>query len=93
MQDAYKKYLTSLFQLTGSDQATATKNADIVYGIEKEIATSHKTRIELRDVNNNYNKVSVAAIAKKQPNTGWTTVLSNLGAKADSIDMPHQPVR
>lgn len=88
IQEAYKKYLASLFQLTGSDQATATKNADIVYGIEKEIAASHKTRIELRDVNNNYNKVSVAAIAKKQPNIGWTTFLSNLGAKTDSIDMP-----
>jgi putative endopeptidase len=88
IQEAYKKYLASLFQLTGSDQATATKNADIVYGIEKEIAASHKTRIELRDVNNNYNKVLVAAIAKKQPNIGWTTVLSNLGAKTDSIDMP-----
>ena len=33
IQAAYKKYLTSLFTLTGSDAATALKNATLVYGI------------------------------------------------------------
>ncbi len=87
IQQAYKTYLAKLFQLTGSDTATAAKNADIVYNIDKQLAASHKTNIELRDVNANYNKMSVAALAKRQPNIGWTNVLNELGAKTDSIDV------
>ncbi len=87
IQQAYKKYISALLQLTGSDLAAATKNADIVYGIEKQIAASHKTNIELRDVNANFNKTAVASINKTQPNMGWETLLANLDAKTDSIDM------
>ncbi len=87
IQAAYQKYLTSLFLLTGIDTVTAIKNATLVYGIEKQIAASHKTNIELRDINANYNKMPVAVLAKKQPNIGWLNVLSELGAKTDSIDV------
>ncbi len=87
IQQAYKLYLARLFQLTGIDTATATKDADIVYKIDKLLAGSHRTNIELRDVNANYNKVSVSALVKKQPNIGWESVLNDLGAKTDSIDV------
>jgi len=87
IQQAYRTYIANLFQLTGSDTATATKDADIVYNIEKQIASSHKTNIELRDINANYNKMSMAELAKRQPNIGWPNVLNDLGAKTDSIDV------
>ncbi|HEY5391034.1 MAG TPA: M13 family metallopeptidase, partial [Hanamia sp.] len=87
IQQAYKSYLAKLFTLTGSDTATAKKDADIVYNIEKQIASSHKTRVELRDVNANYNKMPVEDLTKRQPNIGWPNVLNNLGAKTDSIDV------
>lgn len=87
VQKAYKKYLTTLFQLTGSDEATANKNTEIVYGIEKQIAAAHKTNIERRDVKANYNKLAVTDISKRQPVIGWETVLNNLGAKVDSVNM------
>jgi putative endopeptidase len=87
IQQAYKKYLTTLFELTGTEAAAATKNADIVYGIEKQLAGAHRNKIELRDVNANYNKMSVAALAQREPNIGWETVLNELGAKTDSIDV------
>jgi putative endopeptidase len=88
IQQAYKEYLSALFQLTGSNPGTATKNATIVFDIEKQLAASHKTNIQLRDVKANYNKVSVAAVNKSQADIGWVTLLGNLGAKTDSIDMP-----
>ncbi len=87
IQQAYKTYIITLFQLTGSDRNTAAKNADIVYGIEKQNAASHKTNIELRDVNANYHKTAVTAMNKTQPNIGWDALLANLGAKTDSIDV------
>lgn len=87
IQEAYKKYLTTLFQLTGSDPATAMRQSGMAYGIEKEIAASHKTNIERRDIDANYNKKAVADINKSQPNIGWGVMLTALGAKTDSIDM------
>ena len=88
IQDAYKNYLTKLFQLTGNDEQAAAKNMNVVYGIEKQLAAAHKTNVQLRDVNGNYNKVSVAAMEKKQPAIGWSTILKTLDAQTDSVDMP-----
>lgn len=87
IQEAYKKYLATLFALTGSNATDAAKNASLVYGIDKELAASHKTRVELRDVKANYNKLPVAELDKRQPRIGWPTLLSGLGAKTDSLDM------
>ncbi len=87
IQHAYRQYLSTLFQLTGSDETTANKNAEIVYGIEKQLAQSHKTNIELRDVNANYNKIAVSALVKRHPNIGWTDVLATLGASTDTLDV------
>jgi putative endopeptidase len=87
IQKAYKNYVATLFQLTGHDLTTATKNAEIVYRIEKQLAASHKTNVELRDIKSNYNKAAIAAISKKQPNLEWMTLTENLSAKTDSIDM------
>ncbi len=85
IQKAYKKYLTTLFELTGDDDAS--KHADIVYEIEKQLAASHKTRIERRDVKANYHKLAVSEINKNQKNIGWSNVLSNLRIEADSVDI------
>jgi putative endopeptidase len=87
IQKAYKKYLATLFQQTGSDAKEAEKNANLVYDIDKQLAASHKTKVELRDVQANYNKMAVAALEKRQPNINWTTFLNNLGAKTDSINV------
>ena len=87
IQQAYKKYVSTLFQLTGSSLAAAQKNADIVYGIEKQLASAHKTNIQLRDVKANYNKEAIASIQKKQNSLGWVGFLADLGARTDSIDM------
>ena len=76
-----------MFQLTGTDAGTAAKNAIVAYEIEKQLATAHRTNIELRDVKANYNKLAVSDLIKKQPNLNWTTLLNNLGAKVDSVDL------
>jgi putative endopeptidase len=87
VQDAYKKYTATLFELIGTDATTATKNADVVYKIEKQLAESHKTNIERRNVQANYNKMAVADLAKKQSNLNWTTVFADMGIKTDSVNV------
>lgn len=87
IQNAYKTYLSTLFQLTGTDAATAKKDAELVYSIDQQIAASHKTRVERRDVHANYNMMAISDLEKSQPNIGWTAFLKNLGAQTDSIDL------
>ncbi|MFY0684682.1 MAG: M13 family metallopeptidase [Balneola sp.] len=87
IQEAYKTYLATLFELTGSNAATAKRNAEIVYDIDKQLATSHKTRVERRDVKANYNKMAVADLQRRHPNIGWDNLLENMGAQTDSIDV------
>lgn len=87
IQKAYKTYLSTLFQLTGTDAATAKKDAELVYNIDQQIAASHKTRVERRDVHANYNMVAISDLEKSQPNIEWSTFLRNLGAQTDSIDV------
>ncbi len=85
IQKAYQDYITTLFQLIGYEDAAQL--AAIVYGIEKQLAESHKTRVERRDVKANFNKRSVAGLNKKQPNIGWVNLLSNLKISADTVDV------
>jgi len=87
IQQAYRNYLIRLFELTGTEPEAARKNATVVYNIEKQLATAHRTNIERRDVKANYNKLAVAALAKKQPALNWTTLLNDLGVKADSVNL------
>ncbi|MBU1821039.1 MAG: M13 family metallopeptidase [Bacteroidetes bacterium] len=87
IQKAYKKYLTTLFELTGTGGAAAEKNATVAYDLEKQLATAHKTNIERRDVTANYNKLAVTTLAQRQPALRWPALLSDLGLKVDSVNV------
>ena len=87
IQEAYKTYISALFQLIGKGSEEAKTNADLVYSIDKQIAASHRTRVQLRDVKANYNKMAITELDAKHPNIGWTNLLQHLGAQTDSIDV------
>ena len=85
--EAYKKYLQTLFKLTGSDEATALKNTETIYNFEKQLASSHLTNVELRNPQINYNKMAVADLEKSMPEIGWGNLLSGMKIKTDSINI------
>jgi putative endopeptidase len=85
--DAYKQYIHTLFALTGVDSATASKNTVTVYALEKQLAASHRTNVELRDPQSNYNKMAVADLDKKMPVLAWKQLLINLHIKTDSVNI------
>jgi len=87
IQHAYRKYIASLFQLTGTNDNDALKDADLVFDIEKQLAESHKTRIERRDVKNNYHNLPVGNLNKEQRNIGWVELLKRLGVDSDTVDI------
>jgi len=87
IQKAYIAYLTTLFKLSGTEASAAAKMATAAYAIEKELATSHKTNIERRNVQANYNKLKLSDIVAKQPNIGWEAYFKGLGLKVDTLNM------
>lgn len=87
IQTAYKTYMQQIFRLTGHDSVTAAKEVQAVYDLEKQLAESHRTRVQLRDPQSNYNKLSVTELTKQMPVFDWNTFLSNLDAKTDSVNV------
>jgi putative endopeptidase len=84
---AYRTYIEKLFTLTEDDSLTASKNATAVIALETQMATSHRTNVELRDPESNYNKMSVAELNTRMPDFGWVNLLNNLGVKTDSVNV------
>jgi putative endopeptidase len=91
IQAAYKKYLVTLFTLTGSTNAEAEKNAATIYTIEKALATAQKSRVAMRDPQANYNKFSVADFSKTTPNLNWAAILPALKMGGQDTVIVTQP--
>ncbi|WP_426058899.1 M13 family metallopeptidase [Hymenobacter sp. B1770] len=64
---AYQSYMTEVFGLIGDTPAVAQRNAAAVERIESRLAKASRTRVELRDPQSNYNKMTVAAAQKRYP--------------------------
>jgi putative endopeptidase len=87
IREAFLQYVSTLFQLSGNDKATADKNAATVLKLETEIAKSHRSAVELRDPQKNYNKVMMADLNKISKGINWAHVFENMGVKIDSINV------
>ena len=53
IREAYKTYITNLFELVGNDEAVAKKKMEAIMAIETLIAKASKSRVELRDIDAN----------------------------------------
>ncbi len=80
-------FATKMFEFTGTDTATAAKNAAAILALETEIAASHRTPAETRDPQKNYNKIALADLQKTEPNVNWELFFSTLGVKVDSVNI------
>jgi len=75
IQEAYKTYITSLFKLTGVVQAQAEKNAETIFQLEKKLAGSQLSRVEMRDPVKTYHKYAVADFNKTTPDLDWKALM------------------
>ncbi|RYD82294.1 MAG: M13 family peptidase, partial [Sphingobacteriales bacterium] len=91
IQDAYKKYLVTLFGFIGNDAATAAKNAATVYDIEKQMAALQLSRVEMRDAYKTYNKFHVDEFSSKTPGLNWKNILSSLKVTGEDSILVNNP--
>ncbi len=78
IQSAYKNYIVALFTLTGTDQATAQKNSETIFGIEKALAAAQMSRVEMRDPQKTYNKFAVTGFSKTTPDLNWMDLMAKM---------------
>jgi putative endopeptidase len=80
IRDAYVKYMAQMFELAGSDAATAATEAQTVLNVETQLAQISRDRVANRDPIKRYNKMSPADFQKTTPNFDWAVYLKTLGA-------------
>ena len=75
----YQAFIAQLWTLAGLDNAEQVA-ADIV-ALEKQLAAAHWSRVQNRDRNATYNKLSLAELSKLAPGFNWQAFLTaaNLG--------------
>lgn len=91
IQGAYKDYVTKLFSLTGTSKEDALKNAEIVFNIEKALASAQMSRVEMRDPYKTYNKFSVADLSKTTSNLNWTSILPLMKVNGQDTILVNSP--
>jgi putative endopeptidase len=80
-------YAKKMFTLIGLDTVSATKMASNVLALETEIAQSHRSPVELRNPQKNYNKMSVADLNKLAANIDWQSFFAKMNVKVDSVNV------
>jgi len=81
IREAFKVHVQKMFQLAGFDKATAKKGMQTVMGVETRLAKAFRSRVELRDPQANYHKMSMEEVRKQYASFDWDAYLNGLGLK------------
>ncbi len=87
----YVEHVEKIFALLGDSKDVASKNAKTVMKIETRLAKASMTRVERRDPNKTYNKMSFAKVKKLAPNLDWDNYFTYLGFGAPDYLNISQP--
>lgn len=80
-QEAYRAYLSKIFQLSGYKKKEAQKAAKVIYNIEYQFAEAKMSRAEARDYNKLYNIYTIDMLQKDYPAIQWAKYFKLMGVK------------
>src|SRR2546423_5183002 len=88
LRAAYLEYVSRTLGLLGDAPAAADEAAQRILTLETALARASLTRVERRDPNANYHKLSLGAADSLTPNLAWPTFLHEACAPAtDAINI------
>ena len=79
IREKYVAHVAKMLALGGEKPETAAACADVVMEIETKLAKASITRIENRDPQKTYNKMTLAELEKLGPDFGWKAYFAQLG--------------
>ena len=81
IREAFKEHVVKMLSLAGFDEAKARQARDVVMDVETRLAEAFRSRVDLRDPQANYNKMTLDELKKQYATFGWDAYLSALGLK------------
>ena len=85
IRNAFRQFIANMFRLYGFSDAQAEAKRDAVMRYETMLALISKSRTELRDVEANYNKMTLAEFKEKYPNIPLEQMANAEGVKSEYI--------
>jgi predicted metalloendopeptidase len=71
LRDQYVAHVTKMLTLLGEPQSAAADHAGKIMALETSLAKPARTRVELRDPQKNYNKMTQAELQQLTPDWQW----------------------
>ncbi len=91
LRDQYVEHVAKMLTLLGDPADKASTEAKSILNFETKLAQASRTRVELRDPQKNYNKMTQAQLAKLTPNWKWADFFKEINlTQPGDIDV-HQP--
>ena len=91
LRDQYVDHVTKMLTLLGEPAAMAGEDAKKIIALETSLAQASRTRVELRDREKNYNKMTQEELQKLTPDWNWGDYFNEIGlTNPGDIDV-HQP--
>jgi putative endopeptidase len=79
IRDRYVTYVAKMFQLAGEAPDAATAGAADVMDLETKLARASLTRVENRDPQKTYNKMTLAELQAQAPGFDWMSFFTQVG--------------
>ncbi len=78
----YVQHVAKMLELAGDAPDKAATEAKVVMDLETSLAKASRSRVELRDPDKNYNKMTLAQISGLTPDWSWESYLHTMSAPA-----------
>lgn len=79
IQAKYVEHVAKMLMLIGQDKAAAEKNANTIMHIETRLAKASMTRVEQRDPDKTYHKMTLVNLNELTPGFDWKTFFVGVG--------------
>ncbi len=87
IREQYISHISNMFRLMGESEQQASVIAQKIFELEKQLAKESMTRVQLRDIEAQYNKKALKDFVGSAPNFNWMNYFKALGidAKVDTL--------
>jgi len=91
LRDAYVAHVTKMLTLLGESPEKADTDAKKILALETSLAQASRTRVELRDPQRNYNKMTQTELQTLTPDWNWGDYFKEIGLTVPGDIDVHQP--
>jgi putative endopeptidase len=78
LRDQYVEHVAKMLTLLGEPAGTAAEQAKKILALETKLAEASRTRVQLRDPQKNYNKMSVRQLQELTPDWNWSDYFNDI---------------